>query len=46
MHTPTTMSEKIGHWVMSPGWAYCSMWMFLPPLPPRPPGRPGVHSDE
>jgi hypothetical protein len=37
MSTPTTIPEKIGHWVMSPGWAYCSMWLFLPPLPPRPP---------
>ena len=37
MSTPTTIPEKIGQWVMSPGWAYCSMWLFLPPLPPRPP---------
>ena len=44
MRTPTTIAEKIGRWVMSPGWAYCSMWLFLPPLPPLPPERPGARS--
>ncbi|HET6651907.1 MAG TPA: hypothetical protein VFH10_04630 [Nocardioides sp.] len=45
MSTPTTISEKIGQWVMSPGWAYCSMWLFLPPLPPGPSDGPSDATD-
>jgi hypothetical protein len=39
MRTSTTIVEKLERWLATPGWGYCTMWIFPAMARPQPLAR-------